>query len=153
MKSFYPLIKTQGKSFSFFPVISAHQRQIYLVPYHPRSKATLRVTAVLQTALRAYTQPRSPVPAARPLPGTEGCGGYWVKSGKPQPENRSSRAEKKVGGGITHTLPHSIAPSVSLHLKSATSNIQLPRASRRQHWAFNHKHGACFWTEGPVGLH
>ena len=32
----------------------------------------------------------------------EGCGGYWVNLGKPEPENWSWRAEKKVGAGITH---------------------------------------------------
>ena len=49
----------------------------------------------LQMALVACTQPGPPAPVPRPLPGTERCGGYWVKSGRPQPENPSSRAEKK----------------------------------------------------------
>lgn len=85
-------------------MISAYQRQISLELYHLRSKATLGDAESYRRHWWHTPSPGPPQTYGQTSASDEGCGGYRVKSGKPEPETRSWRAEKKVGGGITHEL-------------------------------------------------
>lgn len=120
------------KSFSF-PMISAHQRQIYPVPYHLRSKATLRVTAESFRCHWWHTPSPGPVPMARPLPGTEGWLLLRQKFREARTENPVLKSWKKVKVGShkqeAQCLPHSIAHPVSLHLKRSTNIHKLQELS------------------------